>query len=168
MLGLNNTPTLVGHFVSSPREREKRDSRRDERKEQGRNRKNKNIPPMPLPATRKQALPTVSQYQMDPLVKQDTRHLRTTRPLPRHDDVHVYRVYSKYWDILIPYFTCPKFWISQFRYLLICLKYWWMTGKQCRPRSDATFYGIWSGSTLFTEACLSKYLRLLQYTVCWL
>ena len=38
VLGFNNTSTLVGHFVSSPREREKRDrtdSRRDEREEQG-------------------------------------------------------------------------------------------------------------------------------------
>ena len=35
-LGFNNMSTLVGHFVSSPREREKRDrrdSRRDEREE---------------------------------------------------------------------------------------------------------------------------------------
>ena len=39
VLGFNDTSTLVGHFVSSPREREKsdrRDSRRDEREEQGR------------------------------------------------------------------------------------------------------------------------------------
>ena len=37
VLGFNDTSTLVGHFVSSPREREKRDrrdSRGDERKEQ--------------------------------------------------------------------------------------------------------------------------------------
>ena len=43
-LGFNDTSTLVGHFVSSPREREKRDrrdSRRDEREGQGRKR-NKN------------------------------------------------------------------------------------------------------------------------------
>ena len=41
VLGFNYTSTLVGHFVSSPREREKsdrRDSRRDEREEQGRKR----------------------------------------------------------------------------------------------------------------------------------
>ena len=41
VLGFNDTSTLVGHFVSSPREREKsdrRDSRRDEREEQGRKR----------------------------------------------------------------------------------------------------------------------------------
>ena len=39
--GFNDTSTLVGHFVSSPREREKidrRDSRRDEREGQGRKR----------------------------------------------------------------------------------------------------------------------------------
>ena len=41
LLGFNDTSTLVGIFVSSPREREKRyrrDSRRDEREEQGRKR----------------------------------------------------------------------------------------------------------------------------------
>ena len=41
VLGFNDTSTLVGHFVSFPREREKRDrrdSRRDEREEQGRKR----------------------------------------------------------------------------------------------------------------------------------
>ena len=39
MLGFNDTSTLVGHFVSSPREREKRDRRGDEREGQGRKRK---------------------------------------------------------------------------------------------------------------------------------
>ena len=45
--------------MSSPREREKRDRRRDEREGQGRNKNKsketeeiKNIPPLPLPATR--------------------------------------------------------------------------------------------------------------------
>ena len=41
MLGFNDTSSLVSHFVSSPREREKRDrrdSRRDESEEQGRKR----------------------------------------------------------------------------------------------------------------------------------
>ena len=41
VLEFNDTSTLVGHFVSSPREREKRDrrdSRRDEREGQGRKR----------------------------------------------------------------------------------------------------------------------------------
>ena len=63
MLGFNDMSTLVGDFVSCPKEREKRyrtDSRRDEREEQGRKRnrnesketRNKNIPPLPLPATR--------------------------------------------------------------------------------------------------------------------
>ena len=35
MLGFNDTSTLVGHFVLSPKEREKRDIRGDERKRQG-------------------------------------------------------------------------------------------------------------------------------------
>ena len=38
MLGFNDTSTLVGHFVSSPQEREKRDSRGDEREGQGKKR----------------------------------------------------------------------------------------------------------------------------------
>ena len=38
VLGFNDTSTLVGHFMSSPREREKRDSRGDDREEQGRKR----------------------------------------------------------------------------------------------------------------------------------
>ena len=64
VLGFNNTSTLVGHFVSSPRDREKRhrrDSRGDKREGQGitrnrneneQNTRNKNIPPLPLPTTR--------------------------------------------------------------------------------------------------------------------
>ena len=63
MLGFNDTSTLVGHFVSSPRERVKRDrraSRGDEREGQGRKR-NRNeseeteeieTSPLPLSATR--------------------------------------------------------------------------------------------------------------------
>ena len=30
-----------------------------------------------------------------------------------------------------------------------------MSGKQCRPWSDAAFCGVWSWSTLFAQACLS-------------
>ena len=77
MLGFNDTPTLVGHFVSSPREREKRDrrdSRGDLREGQGR-KKNRNesketeeIKTFPLyhnlPKDSKPC-PTVSQDQLD-------------------------------------------------------------------------------------------------------
>ena len=44
VLGFNDTSTLEGHFVSSPREREKRDrreSRGDEREGQGRKKNRK-------------------------------------------------------------------------------------------------------------------------------
>ena len=70
VLGFNDTSTLVGHFVSSPREREKRDrrdSRRDEREEQGRKR-NRNE----REETEEMPCPTVSQYQLDAPVTQDT------------------------------------------------------------------------------------------------
>ena len=42
-------------------------------------------------------------------------------------------------------------------------KHGWMSGKQWRPWSDATYCGIWSGSTLFAQACLSLCLGLLWY-----
>ena len=34
-----------------------------------------------------------------------------------------------------------------------------MSGKQCRPWWDATFYGVSSGSTTFAQACRSEYIR---------
>ena len=40
----------------------------------------------------------------------------------------------------------------------VMYKIWWLNGKQCRSWSDATFCGIWSGSTLFAQTCQSKYL----------
>ena len=54
MLGFNDTSTLVGHFVSSPREREKRDSRGDERKmnDSEETEEIKTFPLLPLPAAR--------------------------------------------------------------------------------------------------------------------
>ena len=38
-----------------------------------------------------------------------------------------------------------------------------MSCKSCRPWSDATFCGVWSGSTLFAQAYLSQYLGLIRY-----
>ena len=86
--------TLEGHFVSSPREREKRDrreSRGDEREGQGRKR-NRNeseeteeIKTFPSTLTHykdSRPCPTVSQYQLDAPVMKDTQHLCTTRPPP--------------------------------------------------------------------------------------
>ena len=76
----------------------------------------------------------------------------------------IYRNNPKYWDTLSSYHTCRKVWHSSFYYVLMCLKYCWMYGKQCRPWSDAAFCGIWSGATLFTKVHLSHYLGLLWYT----
>ena len=77
VLGFNDTSTLVGHFVSSPRERDKRDrrySRGDEREGQGRKRNmNENEEteeikhsPSTLTCYKDSRLcPTVSQYKLD-------------------------------------------------------------------------------------------------------
>ena len=77
VLRFNDTSTLVGHFVLSPREKEKRDrrdSRGDEREAQGRKR-NRNereeteeIKTFPSTLTcykDSKPCPTVSQYQLD-------------------------------------------------------------------------------------------------------
>ena len=80
VLGYNDTSTLVCHFVLSPREREKRDRRgsiRNEKEGQGRKRNRKeskepekNYSPLyPYLLQWYQALPTVSQYQLDTLVQ---------------------------------------------------------------------------------------------------
>ena len=44
---------------------------------------------------------------------------------------------------------------EQVDFTTMCLKYW-ICGKQSRPRSDAAFCGVWSGSTLFAQASLTK------------
>ena len=61
---------------------------------------------------------------------------------------------------------CPKIETRAFYYLLICLTCCWMSGKQCRPWSGDGFCGVWSGSTLFAQACLSQHLGLLWCSVC--
>ena len=80
VLEFNDTSTLVGHFVSSPREREKRerrDSRVDQREEQGRKRNRnesketeeiKTFPSILTCYKDSRPCPTVSQYQLDACV----------------------------------------------------------------------------------------------------
>ena len=88
--GFNDTSTLVGHFVSSPREREKRDRRDSWGEERGKGRKRKmnenedteEIKHSPSTLTCcKDSRPflTVSQYQLDALVRKVLCH---TQPPP--------------------------------------------------------------------------------------
>ena len=74
----------------------------------------------------------------------------------------VNRIYPKYWYTLT-YHTSPKVWTSPFYYLLICPKPAGLSGKQCRPWSDAAFCGVWSGSLPFEYAYLSQYLGFIWY-----
>ena len=98
--GFNDKSTIVGHFVSSPRERERRDrrdSRGDEREEQGRKRKmneneeteekkkkkkkkKKHPPSTHICCKDSRPCPIISQYQLDAPVIQDTQHLCPTQP----------------------------------------------------------------------------------------
>ena len=92
MLGFNDTSTLMGHFVSSPRKRDKRDrrdSREDEREGQRRQRNRnereeteeiiiiKKHSPLPLPATRIASL--TNRKQISAVRPGDVRY---TTPLP--------------------------------------------------------------------------------------
>ena len=93
MLGFKDASTLVGHFVSSPREKEKRDrndSREDEREGQRRQRKmneseaTEEIKTAPFTLTSckdNRPCPAVSQYQLDAPVTQYTRYLCHPRTL---------------------------------------------------------------------------------------
>ena len=95
VLGLNDTSALVGHFVSSPREREKRDrrgSRGDEREGKAKKREMKEnegteviitfpSPPPTLTCCEDSSpCPTASQYQLDAPVTKATGHLCLTQP----------------------------------------------------------------------------------------
>ena len=107
MLGFNDTLTLVGHFVLSPREREKRDrrdSRGDGREGQGRKRNRneseeteyKHSPSTLTCYKESRHCPIVSQSQLDALVTQDTLHLRHTRPPSQPEtDNCPYRIWGK-------------------------------------------------------------------------
>ena len=57
-----------------------------------------------------------------------------------------------------PYNNCPKTEQIYFRVPVDAAKNYWMSGKQSKPWSDATFCGIWSWSALFAQAHLSEYL----------
>ena len=62
----------------------------------------------------------------------------------------------KHSDILTSYHTCLILWTNPFRYLLVCIKLLdeWQTVIR---------RGVWSGSTLFAQACLYQYLQYKRY-----
>ena len=94
VLGFKDTPTLVGHFVSSPNEREREIEEMVEEikeRDRGEGRMNdseeteeiKKYSPSTLTCCKdSRPCPTVSQYQLDAPVTQNTRHLCFTQPPP--------------------------------------------------------------------------------------
>ena len=103
--------TLVGHFVSSPREREKRDRRgsRDETEGQGRKRKmnesEKTIHPLPLSAARIAVLPDCK-----PIYVGHPSDIRYMTPLPYPTTPYIINK-SQEWKIKIC--TDQKIWHSR-------------------------------------------------------
>ena len=74
VLGFNDTSTLVGHFVSSPREREKRDrrdSRRDEKEGQGRKRN----------GSESEEMEEIKTFPLYPYLLQGQQSLPTCKPI---------------------------------------------------------------------------------------
>ena len=114
VLGFNDTSTLVGH-VSSPREREnrdRRDSRGNEREGQWRRRKMNEseeteevkISPLRAPAAMVAALPNYKPISVGRPVTQDTRHLCHTQPPP----VFITKTCLYNFDPLKPHFYIVK------------------------------------------------------------
>ena len=68
-----------------------------------------------------------------------------------------YKIYSTYWDILTHYNTCPKIWTSWFYYLWKNCQ--WVTNNVDHDQMLQNTCSIWSKSTLFVQACLSKCLE---------
>ena len=65
-----------------------------------------------------------------------------------------YRIYSRHLDNSPPYLFQN---FNKYNLVpIVVFKNLWMTGKQCRPKWDAAFCGISSGSTLFAHARLSS------------
>ena len=115
VLGFNDTSTLVGHFVSSPREREKRDRRdsiqemkerdREERETRMKVKKQKkynkkkqqqqNIPPLTLPAARIAGLAQLEANISWTPRWHDTWHLRHPAPPPADSPSPHYHITNK-------------------------------------------------------------------------
>ena len=71
--------------------------------------------------------------------------------------------YPKYLDTFTPYYNCPEIWTSIFT-ASWCVWNYWVSDKQCRSWWDATLSTFWSGSTLFAQDCLLKYLGKIWYS----
>ena len=87
VLGFNDTSTLVGHFVSSPREREKRDIV-EEMKESNREERNRNE----SEETEVKTSPSILTHYKDSV---------PTRTVVKEMSVHERRWASEYWPIRI-------------------------------------------------------------------
>ena len=134
-LGFNDMSTLVGHFILSPRERKKRDSRGDEREGQGRKKKKMNkseeteeiktFPSYPYQLQRQQALPNCK-----PISAGQRGDVRYMTPLP-HPTTPTCLLTLLYLPCVLGHLNFIL--LILVYHLLMCLKYCRMSGKECSP-----------------------------------
>ena len=74
---------------------------------------------------------------------------------PVNTALTTHRIFSKYWDILSTYHTCPTIWNIPFYYLLMCLKYCCMYGKQWHCLPSQTLHSAASDLNLH---CLQRHI----------
>ena len=93
-----------------------------------------------------------------------TYHSYSETWIPHHTSPTIWTRYSNFRVIERIKFSEYLIWCSLFIYLLICPKFRWLSGKQCRPRSDAAFYGC--GLICVYTVCSGLSIPILRvYTV---
>ena len=77
-----------------------------------------------------------------------------------------YRIYPKYSDTSTPYYSCPKIQTRTIYCPMLCLKNYWMSGKQCgpneTPRSAASHLGLHCLLRLVCPNTYGKYSNVLK------
>ena len=148
---------LWGHFVSSPKEKSKRNrraSRGEEREEymrlkEKRNRRNTN---MPLPAPVATSPNHSRMHQLTwALVSAYTKMILSHGV--------AYRIYLKYLDYSTPYHTASKIWTSTAYYQMMCLKIArWVANSVDHemPHSGVSHLGL---HCLLRPVCLNTYSK---------
>ena len=144
VLGFNDTSTLVGHFVSSHREREKRDSKGDDWEGQGERKMNKSEgtedipPPYPYLLQGQQALPNCKPISVgrptDVRYTPPSHHPTTPPAMDKEQQLKKWRCFSYFslkTGLEIPFYTicikCQNCFLGNIRkifQIVVCWKFY--------------------------------------------
>ena len=75
-----------------------------------------------------------------------------------------WRIYAKYSQTITPYHIYPQIWTTRVVYLLVCLNASEWVANSADP-DQTPLSDVWSGSTLYAQACLSDYFLHLRYII---